>query len=544
MQKNYLTKYLKYKRKYLNLSVQYGKGINYSWHIINGSNTREANPQEELELEGKYNKASATKIIFNGITYCITDNGDYINGDNILKREEKITNIDPNEQLLFNQLKLCAEKHGAILRVAGGWVRDKILKKSNDDIDIAVQYMSGRVFSEHLFKYINELGNGWNCSDIAIISENAEKSKNLETATLKITIPNGIKFELDFVGLRSEVYDGLSRVPIVVPATPEKDATRRDLTINALFYNINTNKIEDYIGGVRDIFSGVIRTPLDPTVTFRDDPLRMLRALRFRSRFSFTLDDGIVRAMQNPELQQKLGSTISEERIGQEIIGFFKKGSNPKLAFNAIYDNGLWYVLFGFREIGNWGEKSIKLINKLDDLSQENILAALTLPLYVNDKVNAANLGKKGKGSLEKFYINKIRLTRVDFRKSEIINECIYDIQNLPKDIKTWKRSTIALIVKEALKEELYKYAMEIGKIFDKDLFENVEKFVIDNKLENCYLIKKFKGPDIKCIFDIENKYLNNLLDILYVWQFDNPDKKLDDVVKEKAYFLRELNKN
>jgi tRNA nucleotidyltransferase (CCA-adding enzyme) len=541
MEKYYLTKYLKYKKKYLNLSVQYGKGINYSWHIINGSETREANAQEELELEGQYNKASATKIIFNGITFSITDNGDYINGNNILKREIKITNIDVNERELFDQLRACAIEHGAILRVAGGWVRDKILKKSNDDIDIAVENMSGRVFSEHLFKHIKKLGKGWDCSDIAIIAANAEKSKNLETATLKITIPNGIKFELDFVGLRSEVYDDSSRVPIVVPATPDKDATRRDLTINALFYNINTNKIEDYIGGVRDIFSGVIRTPVDPIVTFRDDPLRMLRALRFLSRFGFTLDKGIVSAMQNHELQEKLGSTISEERIGQEIIGFFKKGSNPKLAFNAIYDNGLWYVLFGFREIVNWGEESIKLINKLDDLSQENILAALTLPLYVNDK--SRNLGKKGKGSLEQFYIKKIRLTKVDLGKSETINKCIYDIRNLPKDIKTWKRSTIALIVKEALEEKLYKYVMEIGKIIDKDLFENVEKFVIDNNLEHCYLIKKFKGPDIKCIFDVEARYLNTLLDIILAWQFDNPDKKLDDVRKEKDYFLGELNK-
>jgi tRNA nucleotidyltransferase/poly(A) polymerase len=544
MEKYYLTKYLKYKKKYLNLFVQYGKGINYSWHIINNSETREANAQEELELEEKYNKASATKIIFNDITYCIADNGDYINGNNILKREEKITNIDCNEHELFNELKKCAIDCGAILRVAGGWVRDKILKKSNDDIDIAIENMSGKVFSEHLFKHIKKLGNGWECSDIAIIPANAEKSKNLETATLKITIPNGIKFELDFVGLRSEVYDDpLSRVPKTVATTPDKDAMRRDLTINALFYNINTNKIEDYIGGVRDIYSGVIRTPLDPIVTFRDDPLRMLRALRFLSRFGFTLDEGIVSAMKNPELQQKLGTTISKERIGQEIEGFFKKGSNPKLAFNAIYYNGLWNVLFGSEQIDNWGQKSIELINKLTNLSLENILAALTLPLYVNDKSRKIGKKKKENSSLENFYLVNLRLSGDFLKKSEIINKCIFDIQNLPKDKQPWKRSTIALIVRDVLEKNLYNYAMEIGKILDKDLFENVEKFVIDNNLENCYLIKKFKGPDIKCIFGVEDKQLNKLLDIILVWQFDNPEKKLDDVVKEKDYFLSELKK-
>ena len=151
MDNYYLTKYKKYKQKYLNLTIQYGKGKNYSWYIINSSEKREATQQEELELEQKYNRASETTINFNGVNFVVAQNGDYIYDKNILKREEKLTNIDCNEYELFNELKKCAIECGAILRIAGGWVRDKILNKLNDDIDIAVQNISGREFSKHLY---------------------------------------------------------------------------------------------------------------------------------------------------------------------------------------------------------------------------------------------------------------------------------------------------------------------------------------------------------------------------------------------------------
>jgi tRNA nucleotidyltransferase/poly(A) polymerase len=541
---NYLRKYKKYKQKYLNLTIQYGKGKNYSWYIISDTEKREATPQEEFELEQKYNKASETTINFNGVNFIVAENGDYIYEKNILKREEKLTNIDCNEYELFNELKKCALECGAVLRVAGGWVRDKILKKSNDDIDIAVENMSGRDFSMHLSDYIKKLSNGWNCSSISIIAANAEKSKNLETATLKIKIPNGVEFELDFVGLRTEVYDLQSRVPIVIPATPEEDAKRRDLTINALFYNINENRIEDYVGGIKDIFNGIIRTPLDPLKTFRDDPLRILRALRFLSRFGFTLDNSIKLAMQKKELRDRLSNKkiISRERIGAELLGFFKTGSNPKLAFNEIYNNGLWFAIFGFEEISDWGRKSIDIINRLTNLSQNNILTALTLPLFEVDKLR--KLGKKEKSHLQNLYSINLCITHKFADINEEIHNCIFDLQNLPKDKKLWKRSTIALIVKDVLKNDLYSNVIEIGKIVDHELFLNVENFIVENNLQNCYLVK-LDGREIIKLFkeQVEKKDYDKLFNILLAWQLDNPEKTFDYVIQNKDYFISELKK-
>ncbi len=110
-----------------------------------------------------------------------------------------------------------------------------------------------------------------------MIKSNSDKSKHLETAVVKV---NGIF--IDLVNLRSEEYGEDSRVPIIKIGTPLEDALRRDLTINSMFYNINSNTIEDLTGrGISDLKNRVAMTPLPPLKTFIDDPLRVLRVIRF-----------------------------------------------------------------------------------------------------------------------------------------------------------------------------------------------------------------------------------------------------------------------
>ena len=457
-----------------------------------------------------------------------------------MRREQKIKNINHDEQTLFNALKTCAEQNNVVLRVAGGWVRDKILRRENDDIDIAIDKISGQIFSNHLFTYVNTLGSGWKCSQAAIIAANAEKSKNLETATLKLTIPSGYVFELDFVGLRSEVYDDpTSRVPIVKLATAPEDATRRDLTINALFYNINTGKIEDYIGGVRDIHCGIIRTPLDARKTFNDDPLRILRALRFLSRFQFTLDESIKIAIQQPDLQQKLGTTISKERIGQEIDGFFKGKSEPLLAFREILTNGLWNIIFGGE--GDWGIRSMSLMEKLVDKSKVTILATLTFPLSELDK--GKTFSKKEKNNLQKFYLEYLRLPRDLLSQSADIHKCVFDIKDkLSRDPKSWKRSEIAFIIRDV--GEYFNNVIEVGKTLDPILFNSVQCYVKTQQLEKSYEMPYFPGSLVSAEFCVKFKQLGDLLNILLAWQFDNPGKSFEDALKLKDEFLQQLKNN
>ena len=151
-----------------------------------------------------------------------------------------------NEEILFANMKQVATENQVILRAAGGWVRDKLIGRQSHDIDIAVEHSSGYDFA---VKFMDHLKNqNIETHSIGQIMANPEKSKNLQTATTK-----ALGFELDFVGLRKEIYTEESRIPVITEAEAEEDAFRRDLRCNALFYNICTEQVEDYTGGIGDI---------------------------------------------------------------------------------------------------------------------------------------------------------------------------------------------------------------------------------------------------------------------------------------------------
>ena len=528
-------KYLKYKSKYLKL-VKYfkqnGSGCDFSWFL----NKIKIDESYEVELEEQY-KSNTNQIIFKDNVYDYV-NSNFINGDNKLTRLQKIT-ITEDELILFEALNNCVNTNNLdiTLRVAGGWVRDKIIGHPNDDIDIAIDKISGKQFCEdYLYAYINNLGNNWSCKKPSVIAANDDKSKHLETITLKIKLPNGKKFELDFVNLRKEVYNEDSRIPNIKEATVEEDASRRDLTINALFYNINTKVIEDYVGGIRDIKQKIIRTPINPYITLRDDPLRILRILRFLSRFQFTLDDNIRQAIQTDFIKAGL-EKISKERIGQEIEGFFKGSSIPYIAFKEIYENGLWDCIFGNFDF-NWGKESIELLKLLQDTSKITVLATLTLPLARIDK----DLHVKEKITLvKKVYLENLRLNKEICSISETIHKCIFSIMDLPTDKHEWKRSDIALIHYYAGK--YFSNALNIINIIDTTLPLYILKYIDTYNITNVQVddfIKKFKGNIIMEKFndtsvmkqiDIDKKCLGILLKKLLIWNLDNLDGTFDDAV-------------
>ena len=106
--------------------------------------------------------------------------------------------------------------------------------------------------------------------------------------------------------------------------TPLDDALRRDLTFNSLFYNINEQKVEDFTGkGVQDLQQGICRTPLEPVKTFLDDPLRILRTIRFANRFEFKVEEEIIAAAKLPEVKEALSTKVSYERLGVELDKMF-----------------------------------------------------------------------------------------------------------------------------------------------------------------------------------------------------------------------------
>lgn len=225
------------------------------------------------------------------------------------------------------------------LRVAGGWVRDKLLGKHSSDIDIALDTMMGEEFAGKVNEYLKEKGE--ETHGVGVIQSNPDQSKHLETATMRV---HGTW--LDLVNLRSEEYTEASRIPEMKFGSATDDAFRRDLTINSLFYNINLRCVEDFTGmGLEDLQAGIVRTPLPPRTTFLDDPLRILRSVRFASRFGFSLDDAIVHAATDAEVQEKLRAKVSRERVGKEVQGMLR-GPSPGDALSLLCRFNLFDTVF------------------------------------------------------------------------------------------------------------------------------------------------------------------------------------------------------
>ncbi len=201
---------------------------------------------------------------------------------------------------IFIEIAKTADTLGLECYVVGGYVRDLFLQRSSKDIDVVV-VGSGIAMAEALGKH---LGRG---AHVAVF-------KNFGTAQVKY---KGI--EVEFVGARKESYQRDSRKPIVEDGTLEDDQNRRDFTINAMAVCLNKDRLGELIdpfGGIADMKEKTIRTPLDPDITFSDDPLRMMRCIRFASQLGFYIDDKTFESLTRNKERIEI---ISRERIADEL---------------------------------------------------------------------------------------------------------------------------------------------------------------------------------------------------------------------------------
>lgn len=237
---------------------------------------------------------------------------------NLAKEIEAIEGID--------FLKIAVRNYNKPAFLVGGIVRDILLKRPSKDIDIVV-VGSGIELAEAFWESSGKNGH------IGVF-------KNFGTAQVKI---NNVEYE--FVGARKESYNRDSRKPVVENGTLEDDQNRRDFTINALAISLNAN---DY-GALIDPFEGlvhlskkIIKTPLDPDITFSDDPLRMLRAFRFASQLNFDIDPDTYEAISR---NKERISIISKERIHTELNKIILSPV-PSYGFKLMYFSGLLHLIF------------------------------------------------------------------------------------------------------------------------------------------------------------------------------------------------------
>ncbi len=238
---------------------------------------------------------------------------------------QKICEITvPLSDPVFRRISRIAAEQGVEAYVVGGYVRDYYLRRPSTDIDVVV-VGSGIALAEALARELH--------TKLSVF-------KTFGTAMLR---SQGI--EIEFVGARKESYTRDSRKPQVEAGTLEDDQLRRDFTINALAWSLDADRfgeLVDPFDGMYDLEEGIIRTPCDPDVTFSDDPLRMMRAVRFASQLGFTIEEQTFDAIARNAERIKI---VSRERIAVELNKIVLSPV-PSIGFELLELTGLLALIF------------------------------------------------------------------------------------------------------------------------------------------------------------------------------------------------------
>ena len=219
-----------------------------------------------------------------------------------LYSDEELTVI--LDQDIFHQISEAADRLGVECYVVGGYVRDIFLERPSNDIDVVV-VGSGISVAEELKKMVGK-------------KAHLSVFRNFGTAQVKFR-QQGREYEVEFVGARKESYSHDSRKPVVENGTLEDDQNRRDFTINAMAICLNRKRfgeLVDPFNGLADLEDGIIATPLEPGITFSDDPLRMMRCVRFATQLNFTIEDETFEALERMADRIRI---VSGERIKDEL---------------------------------------------------------------------------------------------------------------------------------------------------------------------------------------------------------------------------------
>ncbi|MFT3933377.1 MAG: HD domain-containing protein [Chitinophagaceae bacterium] len=269
-------------------------------------------------------------------------------------------NCTERELFVFKKIAHAAEALQVPCYIIGGFVRDKLIGRKTKDADI-VCVGNGIELAHKVASYFNPV------PTVAFF-------KTFGTAQIKLD-----DFEIEFVGARKESYRFHSRNPTVQPGTLEDDQNRRDFTINALAISLNQQdfgSLLDPFNGMQHLQDKIIETPLDPNQTFSDDPLRMLRAIRFASQLQFTITE---RTWQGIKQNTQRIKIITQERITDELNKILLS-PKPSVGFDLLYKSGLLHIIFpqmtdleGAEYIDGMGHKDnfYHTLQVIDNISQK-----------------------------------------------------------------------------------------------------------------------------------------------------------------------------
>lgn len=451
----------------------------------------------------------------------------------LTEKENQVCSLLKDYTSYFNARNV--DKEPLTLRITGGWVRDKLLGQKSHDLDIAINVMSGEEFATGLNEYLSQHVDKYGIQphNIHKIDKNPEKSKHLETATTKL-----FGLEVDFVNLRSEEYTEDSRIPTTEFGTPEEDALRRDATLNALFYNIQLDEVEDFTKrGLQDLCDGVLRTPLPARQTFLDDPLRVLRLIRFASRFNFNIESSVLKEMHDSEINEAFKNKISRERIGVEMEKILV-GPNPILGLNLIQRTHLENVIFYWH-----GDESVINYNK-ENWPQTNILEEIYKNGTFNQHLKKLLHHYKEFLSRSVTLRKKIELENKEFQENFLLGCVLIPMTDLKIVALPKKKLNNTTTVTESIVKEGLKLSKTCATIVSRAV-ENIESYnqMVEQFIKNGHIQRSILGTYIRSLrgdwemvnyVSLMDQYLKNLQDK------DEIDKVFLNFDKFRNYILSE----
>ena len=272
--------------------------------------------------------------------------------------------VNAGEARLFNRLKDLRDDAGLnnqiAMRVFGEWVRDKILGKDNDTLAIAIRGMTNREFT----------------ADTSIDSY-AQIAGSEDLAHFDTVRSNISGKTVDFVSLKPDPCEDVNIADYNKPA-PYNEAMFTDLTINSLFFNLETGELEDYCNGREDLTNMLLRTPVDPKKTFTCDPLSILRIMRHHSSYPDSrVDPNIITAMESHDIKRTCKKGLSRKKAGIQLKKIMQ-GKRPDQAMRVLFETGIYKYVFDVSDMSRLHDIQMEQKTKHHNLNlMEHTLSAL-----------------------------------------------------------------------------------------------------------------------------------------------------------------------
>lgn len=441
----------------------------------------------------------------------------------LLEKGELLT---PFEKQVIELIKKTCESFApqtVIARIVGGWVRDKLLGSHSDDIDFSIEGTDGLTFANKIKKVASKA----EFPDLVVMA-NPDQSAHIGSAKVYLTP----EFYIDICGLRWDDYSTDSRIPVITVGTPQQDAIRRDVTINSIFLNINTFKVEDFTNGIPDLENRLLRTPQPAGQSFLDDPLRILRIFRFGARYDFNLHEDIIPSAASARSEYEV--KVTAERANLEITKALEGPLAYKYVtwiaeagmFQSVFDPSKSFSIDPFE-----AAKRVKLSER--NLTEEKstvLLASIFQPLMTAPKIKDTVRKNQMVPAVEFAVLRGMKY------QAEVVSACV-KILNGAEKVKSFS---------DLNRVDVGHFVMEVGPmwplvqylLFEPNLIisfiNNLKPFIAKENLGEAYLMKPLmRGNQLAQALGIKpGPQMGALIKQMIDWQLENPDGTAEQYIQ------------